>query len=221
LPISSFAATKLPDGTPLKPFNLNDLPSTPQGPAVNPKLDKADLGGAFVDVCNASASVAHSVEGATARIDSATAYSGDLNSWQPCDGTYVEGRADDGCGVGTPPRSESMHALFDATAGAGATSVAARNNPCTTISGASCPPLPVRLAPGANLPLLIEITPPTASGTYRFSFSVRVDGANLPFAPLSTDVLLASARKWSGPACLKPEMQAQIPSGSADSYICP
>src|SRR4051794_35511272 len=30
LPDANFAATKLPDGTSLKPFNLNGLPSTPQ-----------------------------------------------------------------------------------------------------------------------------------------------------------------------------------------------
>ncbi len=69
--------------------------------------------------------------------------------------------------------------------------------------------------------MLIALTPPTALGTYRFSFSVTADGARLPFASLTDDMLLGPARKWTGAACAQPAMQSQIPSGSPDDYICP
>jgi hypothetical protein len=69
--------------------------------------------------------------------------------------------------------------------------------------------------------MLVSVTPPTAPGTYRFSFSVTVDGARMPFALLTDDLLLGPARKWTGAACLKPEMQAQILTGGTDAYICP
>jgi hypothetical protein len=69
--------------------------------------------------------------------------------------------------------------------------------------------------------MLVALTPPTALGTYRFSFSVRVDGANLPFALFTDDLLLGPARKWTGAACATPAMQSQIPVGSTDAYICP
>jgi hypothetical protein len=69
--------------------------------------------------------------------------------------------------------------------------------------------------------MVVSLAAPTTVGTYNFSFSVTVDGAKTPFAPLGVDLLLGPARVWDGAACLKPEMQAQIPTGSTDAYICP
>jgi hypothetical protein len=119
-----------------------------------------------------------------------------------------------GCGGGFV-FEEQLNAVFAANAGAGASVSAA------FVEAGTLPPLPLTRKPGQSLNMNVTVTPPTTLGTYHFSFSVRVDGANLPFAVFTDDLLLGPARKWNGAACLNPEMQAQIPAGSADSYICP
>lgn len=131
------------------------------------------------------------------------------------------------------PRLTILFALAVLLAGCG--SVTARTNVAATASVVATfvrkadldleenpfPSLPVTVATGQSLIMLTAITAPTAPGYYRFSFSGRVDSADLPFAPLADELLLAPARRWSGDACLKPAMQSQIPSGSKDYYICP
>jgi hypothetical protein len=89
------------------------------------------------------------------------------------------------------------------------------------IDGNSFPSLPVTLATGQSLIMVTAITAPTAPGYYKFSFSGRVDGADMPHAPLADELLLAPARHWGGDACVNPAMQSQIPAGSKDAYICP
>jgi hypothetical protein len=217
-----YPAAKLPDGAPLKPFKLapgtDQFRGLPPTPKVNPNLNDT---GFFVSVCNASKSVSHRIEGVTVRIDQFASFIGDLNSWQFCDGWYENGHdTGGGCGGGFTA-GEVLHATFDTHASAGATAPATFVRTGQELDGTPLPPLPLTRAHGQGVLLAVSASPPTNSGTYTFSFSVRVDGANLPFAPLPDELLLGPARKWTGAACLKPEMQAQIPAGSADAYICP
>ena len=211
----AYPASRLPAGTPLAPFKLGPnsdahrgLPSTPD---VNPYLDDA----IFVTACNASKTVSHRRDGLTVRVASFVPLNGDLNSWQFCDEYYQNGQvAGGGCGGGFT-YSEKLKAAFPANAGAGAVVAA------TLVDANTEGPLPLTRAPGQSIDMLVALTPPTTLGTYRFSFSVRVDGANLPFALFTDDLLLGPARKWTGAACATPAMQAQIPTGSTDAYICP
>ncbi|HEX3272983.1 MAG TPA: hypothetical protein VHR15_20225 [Ktedonobacterales bacterium] len=211
----AYPASMLPAGTPLAPFKLGPntdahrgLPSTPD---VNPFLDSA----IFVTACNASKTISHRIDGLTVRVASFVPFNGDLNSWQFCDEYYQNGQvAGGGCGGGLA-YGEKLKAAFPANAGTGAVVAA------TLVDANTEGPLPLTRAPGQSIDMLVALTPPTALGTYRFSFSVRVDGANLPFALFTDDLLLGPARKWTGAACANPAMQSQIPVGSTDAYICP
>ncbi len=218
----AFPAAKLPDGVPMRPFKLpsgaGDLHGLPQSPEVNPELEHT---GIMVEYCNGAKSASHRVEGVSVRIDRFTPYTGTLNSWQFCDGFYTNGQVNGGGCGGHFFADELLHAAFAATAGAGATRDADFINVVSEDTPPS-PPLPFSLAPGQSVLLEVTITAPTAPGTYGFSFSVSADGAHLPYAALPDNLLLDSAaRKWSGVACKTPAMQAQIPSGGADRYICP
>lgn len=219
----SYPSAKLPDGVPLAHYKLpttNDVSKMlPQIPVVNPKLEDV---GVFVEVCNAAKNAGHKIEGVSAHIESFRPFTGDLNSWQFCDGWYAQGRSTaGGCGGSVPP-AEFLHATFASSAGAGSSAVATFVRKADLdLDGNPFPSLPVTLATGQSLILLTAITAPTAPGYYKFSFGGRVDSADLPFAPLADELLLAPARRWGGDACLKPAMRSQIPSGSNDYYICP
>jgi hypothetical protein len=217
----NYPSSKLPDGTLLKPFKLASTTDKYRGlspmPEVNPNLNDTGL---FVTACNASRSISHRIDGVTVRIESFTPFTGDLNTWQYCDTFYQNGHEDGGgCGGGFV-YDEKLNASFATGAGAGAT-VAADFVSAGTDGTNDVPPLPITRKPGQSLNMNLTVTTPTASGTYHFSFSVKVDGANLAFALFTDDLLIGPARKWNGAACLKPEMQAQIPADSADAYICP
>jgi hypothetical protein len=217
-----YPAAKLPDGVPLAPFKLpsdaGELHGLPQSPEVNPELEHT---GVMVEFCNGAKGAAHRVEGVSARIDRFTPYTGDLNSWQFCDGFYVNGKTNGGGCGGHFFADEYLHATFPPTAGAGATQ-AANFVKVVSEDPTPPPPLPFNLASGQSVLLEVAITAPTAPGTYGFSFSVGVDGAHLPYAALPDELLLDSAaRKWSGDACTVPVMQDELPAGSTDSYICP
>jgi hypothetical protein len=218
----SYPAAKLPDGTQLKPFKLPNpgagLGGLPATPEVNPDIART---GVFIEVCNA-ATASHRIEGVDARIDRLTPFTGDLNSWQFCAGFYTNGGAGGGgCGGGYQA-GESLQAAFSANASAGATTTANFVKAGQDLDGAPLPPLPLTREPGQSVLLVLSLTPPTAPGTYNFSFSLTIDGAQTPAAPLADDLLLDStARTWTGDACATPAMKAQIPSGGADSYICP
>ncbi|HEY7093126.1 MAG TPA: hypothetical protein VH393_08110 [Ktedonobacterales bacterium] len=211
-----YPSSKLPDGTPLKPFNLKSSTDKyhglPRMPEVNPDLKN---NGFWVTVCNASKNANYRVDGITVRIDQFTPFTGDLNTWQYCDTYYRNGHEDGGgCGGGYV-YDERLNAVFAASAGAGETV------PAAFVVAGILAPLPLTRKPGQSLDMNLTMTPPTTPGTYHFSFSVKVDGVNLPFALLTDDLLLGPARKWNGAECLRPEMQSQIPAGSTDAYICP
>jgi hypothetical protein len=219
----SYPAAKLPDGTPFNPFKLpnpnSELGGLSATPEVNPDIART---GVFIEVCNAAAIASHRIEGVDARIDRFVPFTGALNSWQFCAGWYANGHADGGgCGGGYQA-GELLQAAFSANASAGATTTANFVKAGQDLDGAPLPPLPLTRKSGQSVLMVASLTPPTAPGTYTFSFSLTIDGAKTPFAPLADDLLLdPAARTWSGDACATPTMQAQIPSGSADSYICP
>jgi hypothetical protein len=217
----AYPAAKLPDGVPLDPFKLpsdaGDLHGLPQSPEVNPELEHT---GIMVEYCNGAKSASHRVEGVSVRIDRFTPYTGALNSWQFCDGFYTNGQVNGGGCGGHFFADEYLHATFAATAGAGITSDA--NFIKVVSDDSTLPPLPVNLSSGQSALLEVALTAPTAPGTYGFSFSVGVDGAHLPYAALSDDLLLDSAvRKWSGQACTVAAMQDELFGVSTGSYICP
>jgi hypothetical protein len=218
----AYPAAKLPDGVPLDPFKLpsdaGDLHGLPQSPEVNPELEHT---GIMVEYCNGAKSASHRVDGVSVRIDRFTPYTGELNSWQFCEGFYTNGQVNGGGCGGHFFADEYLHAAFNSTASAGATrdadfiKVVSEDTPPP-------PPLPLNLAPGKSVLLEVALTAPTAPGTYGFSFSVGVDGAHLPYAALSDDLLLDSAaRKWSGQACTVAAMQDVLFGVSTGSYICP
>jgi hypothetical protein len=217
-----YPAAKLPDGVPLKPFKLapgtDQFRGLPPTPKVNPNLKD---NGFFVSVCNASKSVSHRIEGVDVQINRFVPFTGELNSWQFCDGWYSNGHENGGgCGGGFTA-GEFLHATFDATADARATTPANFVKTGTDLNGTPLSPLPLIRRPSENVLMVVSLTAPSAPGTYTFSFSVKVDGANLPFASSTEDLLLGPGRKWTGAACATPAMRSQIPAGSTDDYICP
>jgi hypothetical protein len=217
----AYPAAKLPDGVPLAPFKLpsgaDDLHGLPQSPEVNPELEHT---GIMVEYCNGAKSASHLVKSVSVRIDRFTPYTGTLNSWQFCDGFYTNGQVTGGGCGGHFFADEYLHATFAATAGVGDTRDADFIKVLSDDS--TLPPLPVNLSSGQSVLLEVALAAPTTPGTYGFSFSVGVDGAQLPYATLSDDLLLDSAaRKWSGQACTVPAMQDELPASGADNYICP
>jgi hypothetical protein len=219
----SYPAAKLPDGVPLAPYKLapgtdqfRGLPATPE---VNPDIART---GIFIEVCNAAATASHRIEGVDARIDRFVPFSGALNSWQFCAGWYANGQASGGgCGGGYQA-GELLQAAFSANASAEATAATSFVKAGQDLDGVALPPLPLTRKPRQSVLMVLSLTPPTAPGTYNFSFRLTVDGAKTPFAPLVDDLLLDStAHAWSGDACVTPAMQLQIPASSTDSYICP
>jgi hypothetical protein len=190
-----YPSSKLPDGTPLKPFKLGPATDKYRGlpvmPLVNPELQ----GGGFdIKVCNASKSVSHRVEGVSVRIDQFAPLATDLNSWQYCDTFYQNGHEDGGgCGGGFV-YEEKLNADFAVNADAGATVAAT----FVEAGAEGSTPLPLVRRPGQGVQMTVTVTPPTTPGTYRFSFSVKGDGVNLPFALLTDDLLLAPSAQVDG-----------------------
>ncbi len=216
-----YPSRKLPDGTPLQPLQLNATSDPglsqqiPLQPLVNPDLST----GFVITLCDAG-STAHTIQSVTARIDSFTAFSGALNSWQLCDGYYSQGAPmGGGCG-GAFLANEYLNATFSASAEAGATTPAAFVKAGSDNNGNPYPALPTALQPGQSMSISVAMTAPTVAGTYLFSFSVTADGVMSAFVPTTDPVLLDSAaRKWSGPACSA--YASQIPANSSADYICP
>jgi hypothetical protein len=71
--------------------------------------------------------------------------------------------------------------------------------------------------------MVIHLATPTPPGIYAFSFSIHSDDGATPFFVNDNDGFLFTpqVRKWGGEACHAPAMQAQIPPGSEDLFICP
>lgn len=228
---TSYPSKMLPDDTAQKPLQLPDGQNLqnnfPSSPPTNPYVDEKQDGGYDFVVCNTSAAQSHVIQGVTVAIASFTAYTGQLNSWQFCDGFYTRahGVFSGGCG-GYFPYDEGLHAGFAPTDGPGASVSATQTSSGNGAepSGTSVTPLPATLAPGKELVFLVGATLPSAPGRYGLLFSLTAD--NQPAAPISitTPALFAPvAHKWTGPACDTSAMLAQIPTAAnpITYWICP
>lgn len=224
-------ARKLPDGTPLAPFRLasGDALNTqlPLDPAVSPNMT-AGSGGYWLSVCNSSPTTAHVIRGVSVRIESATLYSGELDAWNVCDGSYnaaTKQAGEAGCGGGFCA-NETLKATFDSTT-AGANAAVTAGESDRDVAGGCGPvvfgPLPVSLKPHQAIFMNIGVVLPSAPATYTFAFGVAQDSAAPSYLPASRPTLLAPiTHKWTGTACTSSAMQSQIPPASSPTYyICP
>jgi hypothetical protein len=228
----AYPSAKLAEGLPLAPYKVQQgtyPPGPPSGPPVDPVV--LERGGGYVtDLCNAS-STPHTVQAVQTRIASITPYTGQLDTWPPCQAPYSRqngGRAG-GCG-GADGENIALHAPFQPSDGVGATVTAQQLyiNP----AGPNSPfgvKMPATLQPGEALTIEVGMgndqspffmTP----GYYTFSFAFAVDGATPVFASTSPATLLARpAHVFTGSNRLAPAMQQQIPPASNPPtyYICP
>lgn len=220
----AYPAKMLPDGTPLKPLQLADgqsLPNNfPNSPITNPYLDEQHDGGYGFTICNDSMTQSHTLNSVAVSITGFTAYTGQLSSWQFCDGDYsrAHGASFGGCGGGFG-YGEALHASFASGATTGAQVTATQ-----TATGEGAGPLPVTLAPGKMLDILLGMTVPTTAGQYTFQVALAQDGGSPAPAAAMAPVLLAPiAHKWTGQACTTPSMLAQIPTATdpVTYWICP
>jgi hypothetical protein len=224
-------AVGLPDGTPLKPLQVDTYSSnnawgsgsrSPQPPMVNPALAE-QLGSFDVSVCNGSQTQSHLVQGTSIRIDTLTPYSGQLNAWKSCDSAYFRQQTAGagGCGGGYGG-DEYLHATFSDGATAG-TVVAAQFTPGVEPAGRGSGPLPVTLAYGKTVELATGLTLPSAPAMYTVSVGVNVDGAPIWFHINWSMLFAPVAHAWSGEACSAAAMQSQIPAATnpPSYYICP
>jgi hypothetical protein len=223
----SYPLDKLPDSTSLAhPFQLNDDTGSQTfagTPETNP--DIKDEGYGFF-ACNNASSQSHTIRSVSVSVASFSAYSGQLNAWQQCDGAYssVNGVRGEGCGGGAI-FDEFVHATLPATGGvgAGATGVVTGTGNDSSAPGPNFKPLPLSLAPGARVSILFSLTAPTAPGTYRFTLALRFDSVAATNFWTSNPALLAPvAHRWNGQACEVSGMKSQIPTTGAEKfYICP
>lgn len=215
---------QVPDGTPLKPLQVNPSSLTPFGRQADTNPDMTPHSGGFqINVCNTSATQSHELQSDSVRLSAFTPYTGKLNVWQRCQSAYDNqiGYAGGGCGGGYFA-DYYLLASFSPSASAGATVTT------TEISNAQNPPpnqhtpLPVTLQPHQWVTINVGMTPPTAPGAYTFAFGLAVDGSPDNFAFSSPSILLAPvAQSWTGTACQTPAMKAQIPTSPHAFYLCP
>jgi hypothetical protein len=117
---------------------------------------------------------------------------------------------------------ETLQVTFPPQAGAGFAAAAVQTGFYGPLSGFG--PLPVTLAPGKSVSLLISVTTPQAPGTYTFAVSVQADRTPLPFLPVGQPTLFAPlAHMFTAAACQTPVMQQQIPPQVTPAlyFVCP
>jgi hypothetical protein len=210
---------QLPDGTPLKPLRVPPQSTTGQFPG----WPTSTLGATtiYAAVCNASSSTPHMIQGARVKLTGFTAYGGQLSEWDYCAGIYARpaGVAPNNCDRGSSPIDEKLQATFAADAQPGADVTATQPAPPYQGFG----PLPAVLPPGIIMYLNVQLTAPTASGTYTFAVALTTDGAMLPFTASTSMLLAPVAHVWNGQACSSSSMLAQIPPATnpPTPYICP
>jgi putative zinc finger protein len=205
-----------------QPYKLPaQLPQDANGepnPPVNPSPNYG-----FV-VCNTSSTASHVLVGVTVRVAAFSAYNGTLNTWQSCDGTYQRpnGMSGAGCGGGYSA-DEFLRASFATNATTGAQVTASQvSTGSTTDNGPTATALPISLGPGQALLFSVEVTLPTAPGTYSFAFGLNYDSVtSAPISTMQPTLFDSAAVKWTGQNCTKPELLSQIPtSDTTNKYIC-
>jgi len=228
----AYPSVQIPDGTdPAHPLKLStdgrpayqaDFPNSPQV-LIGSRLSDQD-GGFTLSVCNVSGGQTHTLNGVTAKIAAFTAYGGQLNTWQWCDGAPDSHHHPPGGGCGGAIAGcLCFHAPFASNAGVGAQVDLTQTDDSLIDPGDGKGKLPLALAPGKSARLLVGMDVPAAVGHYAFAFGFRWDGATTGvLAPASPTILLApTARKWTGQACQQPALLAQITVTTPESYyIC-
>ena len=226
----AYPSRKLPDNIALSaPFKLqatSDPDLSKQlsvDPLTNPSLGEPG-GGFMVTVCNTSKTTAHTLQSISMRLDSFTPYIGQLNEWNLCDGAFSRPTpTSGGCGGGMGGDGIAfLHATLT-SATVGTTAVATQSSSgYASNAGVS---LPASLQPNQSLDINLGLTPPTAAGTYTFSYALTADGAQTQFTQARGPMLLAPvAHKWGGQACsTNAAMLQQIPTVTdpPTGYICP
>ncbi len=216
----AYPANELPANLdPSKPYRLpNNLPNPPN-PPVNPTSNYS------LTICNTSSSTSHVIRSLTVGIAAFTAYSGTLNTYMFCDPSYqrANGITGGGCGGGYT-LDEQLQASFAANATTGAqvtTTQVSTGNAGYNQNGQLGPPLPVSLGPGQMLVIVVDVTAPTAPGTYTFAFGLNYDSVtSAPISTMQPTLFDSAAVKWSGANCT-PTMVNQIPtSDPTGGYVC-
>jgi hypothetical protein len=192
---------------------------------VNPSIES---NGYLFYLCNGSQSTPHTISSVSVRIDTLTPFSGRLLEWPACRSAYSRSfPGGSGCGGGFAS-DEGLQASFPAGAAQGAAVTAAQigTSQTNSTSPGSPPygPLPVQIAPGRAIALIVGIKLLNPSGTYTFAVGISLDGAAPAYSQPTRPVLLAPvAQTWTGPACEAPAMQSQIPPATNPPtyYICP
>jgi hypothetical protein len=236
----TYPSVMLPDGTPLsQPFKMahTNIPAAggaggyvdfPTSPLTNPVLANTGSKGSGLElrVCNVSNGARHVLQGVSARIESFTAYGGQLNQWNWCHGSIDshQNPTASGCG-GAVAGCVCFDAAFPAGAGIGATAAATQTDGSLNNPGDGLANFPYVLASGKAISVQVTLTAPTAPGRYIFTIGVTYDGGSSPvYAPTpAPEVLLAPvAHKWDGMTCMNtPSLLAQItPTSPETYYIC-
>ncbi|HEX6543430.1 MAG TPA: hypothetical protein VF040_16860 [Ktedonobacterales bacterium] len=209
-----------------KPYQLPDnIPdhtgTTGPVPPVNPTT--TETFGYALDICNTSTTASHVINGVSVSIAAFSAYSGQLNSWNPCGAWYQRpgGVTGGGCGGGSV-EGEGLHATFAADATTGARAAAAQVSTGTEANGGHVPPLPLQLGPGQRIRINVGLTPPTTPGTYTFAFALSYDTVtDAPISAMPPTLFDSATVTWNGQNCTRAAMVSQIPSDDTQSrYVC-
>lgn len=225
----AYPSYQLPPGEPLAPLKVSSGDPSGSGQflpqLVNPNLRGSGLS---LEICNIGQQPI-TIEGVRANIISFTGYSGQLNSWYPCDGMYSgPNQITSGCGGGEAT-DEVVSATFAAHDGAGAV-VNAVEKSASPAYGPMPITLPVRKPQSkvSGIMLInVRVIPPNTPGEYVFGLSLVTQNRETAFVPAvsaRTPILLAPvAHKWDGRACQAPNMASQIPpeTNPPTYYICP
>jgi hypothetical protein len=176
----------------------------------------------LITVCNTSTTKVHVIESVSVRLSAFRPYSGSLNIWDPCAGTYTRpaGFVALECGETAATYDEYVRASFAPNAQVSAIVPARLADPT---SFGALGPLPATLPAGQSMTIGVFVTAPATAGVYTFAAGIKADTASLPFTVGQTMLLAPSAHHWTGQACLSPSMQAAIPANppAETYYICP
>jgi hypothetical protein len=218
----NYPSQKLPDNLPVAPYQLSDAQGhdLPRTPLINPTLTGS--GGFFLTICNTSKTMTHRIASVDALVAVFTPYTGPLNTWSFCAGSYTPTASGygGGCGGGYETYA-NLTATFPASAGAG-TSAPATYTDVRDDVRAPTPPLAMNIPPLTYGFLVVHVVAPTVSGYYTFAFRLHADDGVTPYLTDDESLLLdPQARQWDGDACQTPAIKAQIPVNSTNAYICP
>jgi hypothetical protein len=231
-----YESSLLPDGTPLtQPYkftstDINHLESDfANNPVTYPGLGRY---GFSAGVCNVGATQ-HTLTSVSASIGSFTAFPGQINPWNHCNG-FVNSHLQQGgtgCG-GAMAGCMCFRAEFPATATTGAIVPTTQTDASLNSPGDGAGKLPLPLAPGKGLGFFVAIANPGTTGGaftftagyYAFHVGVAMDGAAPTYSPNTSPAVLLGpvAHVWNGQNCTAtPALAAQITATSPETYyIC-